>query len=32
MVEISRSQAEINLKKIMSDMSLLKIDAPQDGI
>jgi HlyD family secretion protein len=32
LVEISRSQAEINLKKIMSDMSLLKIDAPQDGI
>jgi len=32
LVEISRSQAEINLKKITSDMSLLKIDAPQDGI
>jgi multidrug efflux pump subunit AcrA (membrane-fusion protein) len=32
LVEISRSQAEINLKKILSDMSLLKIDAPQDGI
>lgn len=32
LVEISRSQAEINLKKIMGDMSLLKIDAPQDGI
>jgi HlyD family secretion protein len=32
LVEISRSQAEINLKKIVSDMSLLKIDAPQDGI
>ena len=32
LVEISRSQAEINLKKIESDMLLLKIDAPQDGI
>jgi HlyD family secretion protein len=32
LVEISKSQAEINLKKIVSDMSLLKIDAPQDGI
>jgi multidrug efflux pump subunit AcrA (membrane-fusion protein) len=32
LVEISRSQAEINLKKIDSDMALLKIDAPQDGI
>jgi HlyD family secretion protein len=32
LVEINRSQAEINLKKIDSDMSLLKIDAPQDGI
>jgi HlyD family secretion protein len=32
LVEISRSQAEINLKKILGDMSLLKIDAPQDGI
>ncbi len=32
LVEISRSQAEINLKKIISDMTLLKIDAPQDGI
>jgi multidrug efflux pump subunit AcrA (membrane-fusion protein) len=32
LVEISRSQAEINLKKISSDASLLKIDAPQDGI
>jgi HlyD family secretion protein len=32
LVEISRSQAEINLKKIVSDMALLKIDAPQDGI
>ena len=30
--EISRSQAEISLKKIESDMQLLKIDAPQDGI
>jgi multidrug efflux pump subunit AcrA (membrane-fusion protein) len=30
--EITRSQAEINLKKIESDMQLLKIDAPQDGI
>jgi HlyD family secretion protein len=32
LVEISRSQAEINLKKISGDMALLKIDAPQDGI
>jgi HlyD family secretion protein len=32
LVEINRSQAEINLKKIESDMSLLRIDAPQDGI
>ncbi len=32
LVEINRSQAEINLKKIDSDMALLKIDAPQDGI
>lgn len=32
LVEISRSQAEINLKKIVSDMELLKVDAPQDGI
>ena len=32
LVEISRSQAEIDLKKIESDMQLLKIDAPQDGI
>jgi HlyD family secretion protein len=32
LVEITRSKAEINLKKIESDMSLLKIDAPQDGI
>jgi HlyD family secretion protein len=30
--EITRSQAEINLKKIESDMQLLKIDAPQEGI
>jgi multidrug efflux pump subunit AcrA (membrane-fusion protein) len=32
LVEINRSQAEINLKKIESDMQILKIDAPQDGI
>lgn len=32
LVEIARSQAEINLKKIGSDIALLKIDAPQDGI
>jgi len=32
LVEINRSQAELNLKKIESDMQLLKIDAPQDGI
>jgi HlyD family secretion protein len=32
LVEISKSQAEISLKKIVSDMALLKVDAPQDGI
>lgn len=32
LVEINKSQAEINLKKIESDMTLLKVDAPQDGI
>jgi HlyD family secretion protein len=32
LVEINRSQAEINLKKIESDMLFLKVDAPQDGI
>ncbi len=32
LVEISRSQAEIALKKIVNDMAKLKIDAPQDGI
>jgi multidrug resistance efflux pump len=32
LVEISRSQAEINLKKIVSDMVELKKYAPQDGI
>jgi multidrug efflux pump subunit AcrA (membrane-fusion protein) len=32
LVEINRSQAEINLKKIESDTRLLKVDAPQDGI
>ncbi|HTY64926.1 MAG TPA: HlyD family efflux transporter periplasmic adaptor subunit [Acidobacteriota bacterium] len=32
LVEIKKSQAEIDLKKIESDMALLKIDAPQDGI
>jgi HlyD family secretion protein len=32
LVEINKSQAEINLKKIVNDMALLKIDAPQDGI
>jgi HlyD family secretion protein len=32
LVEISRSQAEINLKKIRGDMALLKVYAPQDGI
>lgn len=32
LVEIRRSQAEIDLKKIESDMMLLKVDAPQDGI
>jgi multidrug efflux pump subunit AcrA (membrane-fusion protein) len=32
LAEINKSQAEINLKKIVNDMALLKIDAPQDGI
>jgi HlyD family secretion protein len=32
LVEINKSQAEINLKKITGDMASLKIDAPQDGI
>jgi HlyD family secretion protein len=32
LVEINRSQAEVNLKKIDSDMQLLRINAPQDGI
>lgn len=32
LVEISRSQAEIALKKIVNDMAKLEIDAPQDGI
>ncbi len=32
LVEITRSQAEINLKQILSDMGMLKIRAPQDGI
>jgi multidrug efflux pump subunit AcrA (membrane-fusion protein) len=32
LVEIKKSQAEIDLRKIESDMALLKIDAPQDGI
>lgn len=32
LVEINKSEAEINLKKIDSDIALLKIDAPQDGI
>jgi HlyD family secretion protein len=32
LAEINRSQAEINLKKIKSDMALLKVYAPQDGI
>jgi HlyD family secretion protein len=32
LVEIRKSQAEIDLKKITNDMALLKIDAPQDGI
>ncbi len=32
LVEINKSQAEISLKKIESDMALLKIVAPQDGI
>ena len=30
--DISRSQAELNLKKIDSDILRLRIDAPQDGI
>lgn len=32
LVEISRSQAEINLKQIVGDMAQLKKYAPQDGI
>jgi HlyD family secretion protein len=32
LVNIDKSQAEINLKQIENDMRLLKIDAPQDGI
>ncbi len=32
LVEIKRVQAEIDLRKIESDMKVLKIDAPQDGI
>ncbi|MEJ2098231.1 MAG: efflux RND transporter periplasmic adaptor subunit, partial [Deltaproteobacteria bacterium] len=32
LVEIDKSQAEINLKQIDNDMRLLKINAPQDGI
>jgi len=32
LVEIRKSQAEIDQKKIANDMTLLKIDAPQDGI
>ena len=32
LVEITRSQAEISLKKLDSDMQLLKVNAPQDGI
>jgi HlyD family secretion protein len=32
LAEISRSQAEIDLKKTRSDLALLKIYAPQDGI
>lgn len=32
LVEITRSQAEINLKQIVSDMEMLKVYAPQDGI
>lgn len=32
LVEITKSQAEIKLKKIISDMGLMKVDAPQDGI
>lgn len=32
LVEINRAQAEIDLKKIESDVALLRIAAPQDGI
>jgi HlyD family secretion protein len=32
LVGYNQSTAEINLKKIVNDMALLKIDAPQDGI
>jgi HlyD family secretion protein len=32
LVEVDRQQAELNLKKIESDLSLLSVDAPLDGI
>ena len=32
LAEITRSQAELNLKRIDGDIALLKINAPQDGI
>ncbi len=32
LVEVSKAQAEVDLKKIDSDIALQQIDAPQDGI
>lgn len=32
LVEVDRSQAEINLKKIEGDLAQMQVDAPQDGI
>jgi HlyD family secretion protein len=32
LVEVDRAQAELDLKKISSDIEMLQVDAPQDGI
>jgi HlyD family secretion protein len=32
LVEVSKAQAELDLKKIEGDLALLTVDAPQDGI
>ncbi len=32
LVEVDRSQAEINLRKIEGDLAQMQVDAPQDGI